>query len=96
MEVLTFVLMGLITLAFIGYPIWSGSTGSAVIPAPQKAGPLSADGMRCQNCGRELDDDERFCAGCGTPAGLRCDGCGRALDGDEAFCPGCGKRTGSA
>jgi RNA polymerase subunit RPABC4/transcription elongation factor Spt4 len=96
MEIAVFVIMALITLAVLGYPLWSRP---AVVAATQSEtrSPAAASGqMRCGHCGRELEADERFCPGCGTPAGQRCASCGRALDGDESFCPGCGVKIGNA
>ena len=96
MEIAVFVVMAVITLAGLGYPLWSRPALVADARPAKRAGSARAGQMRCNNCGRELEADERFCPGCGTPAGQRCANCGRALDGDELFCPGCGVKTGNA
>ena len=46
--------------------------------------------MRCQRCGRELDDDARFCPGCGLAVEARCKACGASLESDARFCKHCG------
>lgn len=54
--------------------------------------------MKCPNCGKELADNVKFCAGCGTkmsatPKKKFCSGCGVELTADTKFCSKCGKRT---
>lgn len=47
--------------------------------------------MHCTNCGRDIQNDFRFCAGCGkpvTPPG--CPKCGSTIPLDASFCPNCG------
>ena len=46
--------------------------------------------MSCPACGRALEPDARFCAGCGTPVQRRCAACGTDLGTDDRFCRSCG------
>jgi len=60
----------------------------------------------CPNCGQSMEDDEVFCASCGTkvetpapaPAGGFCPNCGEAVGPEDLHCPNCGcdLRTGAA
>ncbi len=47
--------------------------------------------MDCRSCGRTLDDDARFCPGCGTAVTRLCAACGEMLDPDARFCKRCGQ-----
>jgi len=48
----------------------------------------------CENCGKEVKDDAKFCGGCGAAMGVtavpRCPKCGKELKADAVFCEGCG------
>ena len=51
----------------------------------------------CKNCGRELEDDSKFCPGCGMPIQkpkiievIKCRNCGSKIEDDNKFCPQCG------
>ena len=46
--------------------------------------------MRCQGCDRDLDQDARFCPGCGLAVAARCKTCAAPLDDDARFCKHCG------
>ena len=55
--------------------------------------------MYCKNCGRELAENEKYCAHCGTPTNedlfestsLKfCGICGASLNPNDAFCSHCG------
>ena len=46
--------------------------------------------MDCRSCGRALDDDARFCPGCGTAVAASCAACGQVLDAEARFCKYCG------
>lgn len=62
----------------------------------------------CAQCGREVQADDAFCAGCGTPAlpaesATRpaapqevCPRCGHLLRSEAKFCSGCGERVSEA
>ena len=51
--------------------------------------------MNCPNCGELINDGQKFCAKCGTPAptpaanSVFCPNCGTKVEGG-AFCPSCG------
>ena len=47
--------------------------------------------MECRSCGRTLDDDARFCPGCGIAVVRACTACGEALEPDARFCKHCGQ-----
>ena len=49
--------------------------------------------MRCRTCDRTLDDDARFCPGCGTAVTATCGVCDAVLDPDARFCKRCGAAT---
>jgi len=48
----------------------------------------------CENCGKEVKEDAKFCGGCGAARGIatvpRCPKCGKELKADAVFCEGCG------
>ena len=47
----------------------------------------------CGTCGTALQNDDAFCAGCGSPVIINkavCSGCGEALTPGDAFCFKCG------
>lgn len=52
----------------------------------------------CPACGKALEDDAKFCGGCGSrieapapaPAAVFCPNCGTRMTDDSAFCPNCG------
>ena len=52
----------------------------------------------CLKCGSPLDDDARFCPGCGSEysAAPVCPTCGCTLAPDARFCPNCGSQYGAA
>ncbi len=52
--------------------------------------------MECHGCSRRLDDDARFCPGCGLAVEARCGACGASLDVDARFCKHCGAASGAA
>lgn len=48
----------------------------------------------CTNCGKQLNDDAKFCDGCGTAVGSTGDGANRSIkfkDADIIKCPSCGQ-----
>lgn len=53
--------------------------------------------MKCQYCGKEIDDNARFCPNCGReqvkPKEHRCTRCGALLEPDAKFCPNCGQKV---
>ena len=52
-------------------------------------------GTRCNNCGREIQNDFRFCPYCQTILKPKyCGTCGRELKPDYVICPYCGRRVG--
>ncbi|MCK9493110.1 MAG: zinc ribbon domain-containing protein [Acholeplasmataceae bacterium] len=55
--------------------------------------------MYCKNCGKPLNEDEKFCAQCGTAKSeasfgesieKTCQMCGKPLNPNSAFCSNCG------
>ncbi len=60
--------------------------------------------MQCQNCVREISDNNKFCPFCGSPqnraaapvqqpaAAVKCPGCGAGIKAGQAFCMNCGTR----
>ena len=48
----------------------------------------------CPKCGKEFDDDTRFCSACGTEllSPDSCPKCGAPVNKDSNFCPKCGAR----
>lgn len=52
--------------------------------------------MQCSTCGREIDDDSRFCGFCGSTqsAKTRCSVCSRVVEGQPDFCTYCGSPLG--
>ena len=48
--------------------------------------------MKCSNCGKEIDDNSKFCEYCGNRIKLerRCPKCGKILKEDTLFCNECG------
>lgn len=58
---------------------------------------MNKTGIRCANCGNELNENQRFCSRCGLPVGAggtnqirRCVKCGNELNEGAAFCKRCG------
>ena len=63
--------------------------------------------MFCQDCGAQLNDNAKFCSGCGTPqsaapapaqtqqpaAHAVCHNCGAQLAANAKFCDACGTQT---
>lgn len=60
--------------------------------------------MRCTACGKNIDDNTKFCKYCGAPAGnpkmippedeKKCEKCGAAIKEGNAFCTKCGNPIG--
>ena len=46
--------------------------------------------MKCIHCGKNVDDEARFCKYCGTRLRRTCAKCGAGLDEDARFCAACG------
>ena len=46
--------------------------------------------MKCIHCGKNVDDEARFCKYCGTRLRRTCAKCGAGLDDDARFCAACG------
>lgn len=58
--------------------------------------------MKCIECGREIEDNKKFCKYCGAPVkqqsdsaeklagATKCQGCGATLKPGTAFCTQCG------
>ncbi len=53
--------------------------------------------MICVNCGKEIEDDAKFCNYCGnrTDGKIPCPSCGKLLPADSLFCSSCGKSLSS-
>jgi hypothetical protein len=49
--------------------------------------------MRCPTCNHNNDQDDRFCAECGSPLAAQCVSCGAELKADAKFCTKCGTTT---
>ncbi len=52
--------------------------------------------MKCFYCGKEIDDDARFCPLCGHDLSqlIKCPNCGSLLERDSKFCVYCGSPVG--
>ena len=50
--------------------------------------------MNCNNCGHQLNSNDKFCSRCGTPVPeeKRCSKCHNILNADDLFCSQCGTR----
>jgi len=58
---------------------------------------------RCEKCGAELDEDDKFCKNCGSKivsdskksknSESYCKNCGEKLMKGDKFCPNCGKKV---
>jgi tetratricopeptide (TPR) repeat protein len=53
-------------------------------------------GSSCPSCGATIDDEQSFCASCGTQVRQVCKICGGALSADSKFCPHCGTEAKAA
>jgi predicted amidophosphoribosyltransferase len=53
--------------------------------------------MNCPGCGLTLEENTKFCVGCGNPIPevLNCRSCGEMLQQDSKFCKQCGKKVDS-
>lgn len=51
---------------------------------------LGGRGMKCRNCGGELNDTAKFCPQCGEKIKLYCTECGAELSLSARFCSSCG------
>lgn len=71
--------------------------------APQRAAPRAAPAPPpqaaagsgfCNNCGRALRPQDKFCPGCGAKAGgaATCPKCGGEVEADQKFCNSCGAK----
>src|ERR1019366_8805778 len=49
--------------------------------------------MRCQACGAENSDANRFCEDCGAPLAAVCSACGASVGSGKRFCGSCGARV---
>lgn len=53
--------------------------------------------MKCNKCGAEISEKEKYCPRCGNPI-IRikpkslCSGCGTEIPDNVEYCPGCGKK----
>ena len=49
----------------------------------------------CPSCGKECQDNDAFCAKCGTKleTEIKCSNCGKVLVADDNFCPACGTKV---
>lgn len=45
--------------------------------------------MKCTNCGKELQEAQKFCPSCGQAVNATCPNCGEAIEGAEKFCGSC-------
>jgi class 3 adenylate cyclase len=52
--------------------------------------------MKCNACQTENDDDDQFCAECGTPLIAQCSKCAAQLKPNAKFCTKCGATTAKA
>lgn len=50
------------------------------------------EARKCNQCGKKLSVDDRFCPGCGEPAGISCPQCGKSLTSEDSFCSACGEQ----
>jgi len=54
----------------------------------------------CENCGKQLNDNVKFCGGCGSAIGSSttptCANCGKTLEVGQKFCDGCGTSVGGS
>ena len=50
--------------------------------------------MKCEKCGKEIDDNAKFCCFCGSkvPDKIFCPQCGQKLPAGAVFCSACGKK----
>lgn len=57
----------------------------------ETSGNKSKDIIKCDKCGNEIDDKEKFCPECGASIGNFCKKCGAKLNKKgQKFCPECG------
>ena len=49
--------------------------------------------MKCEKCGANNSDKNRFCRDCGKPLKLICSQCGKKIEPGIQFCGSCGKKT---
>ncbi len=68
----------------------SPARGQRSHPATHQADIFMAD---CPQCGAAVDQDDRFCAGCGSTLALTCTDCGAGLEPGDGFCTLCGARV---
>jgi RNA polymerase subunit RPABC4/transcription elongation factor Spt4 len=58
--------------------------------------PAAAGSGFCNNCGRALRPQDKFCPGCGTKAPdsgpATCPSCGGEIEADQKFCNSCGAK----
>ena len=57
--------------------------------------------MYCEKCGKQLNDNDKFCISCGTKVEediqadhICCPNCGSILNDDDQFCTSCGSKIG--
>lgn len=57
--------------------------------------------MYCEKCGKQLNDNDKFCISCGTKVEediqtdhICCPNCGSVLNDDDQFCTSCGSKIG--
>src|SRR5262249_7198596 len=68
--------------------------------APETA---KSDDVVCLDCGKIMEEESKFCPGCGTPSragaeaakvtkgdDITCLGCGKDVDDDDHYCSECG------
>lgn len=64
-------------------------------PAPEPIRSSSPSNIACPDCGKALNDGDKFCSGCGKLVIVEkkfCTGCGKEVAVDAAFCSACGKK----
>lgn len=54
--------------------------------------------MYCKKCGKEIENDSRFCSGCGAKVEVEikkayCTYCGKEIDANLNTCPFCSKKV---
>lgn len=52
--------------------------------------PAADTGRVCYHCHTPMDEDDKFCASCGSAAAPVCPGCGQQADPSDKFCSACG------
>ncbi len=46
--------------------------------------------IKCQKCGADVEENQKFCSACGAKIGNFCKACGTRLNKKQKYCPECG------